>query len=131
MTTGELTDMPQNLIAEIAMIDIGPMELLDKLAALGSAGQIRDFFVKEAIRGDHNATSCPVAVYLRREAGVTYSVGTQALYAEVGLCRHHRCPDIGAHTHAKHLGKLPAPVREFIWKYDRQAYPELDVRNGG
>jgi hypothetical protein len=94
-------------------------EQLDKLVALGSPEQIRDFFQAEQITGMRGrADRCPIQQYLAREVDTT-------------VCRvKMRQTFVGAEPPT--FGPWPAVhnpdlVAEFIRLFDKGYYPELEA----
>jgi hypothetical protein len=84
--------------------------VLAKLAAIGSSRQIAEFFEREGITGLVGySISCPVANYVRREAGAMVIVGA----------RFWSFPFV--------LGQNPIPdvVGDFVCHFDRGEWPQL------
>lgn len=92
------------------------IEALDKLAALGSADQIRDFFFQEQIYGCCGSRDCPVSNYLFKETGHRYEVGSKELYA------HNDNTTSVRHPHV---------VAQFVSRFDAGRYEELRRAPGG
>jgi hypothetical protein len=89
---------------------------LGKLDALGTPGQIRDFFVQEHIAGISSAYQCPVACYLSRELGAAPNWRIACVtrgFASV--------PRAGIRV------ITPPVVKLFIERFDRNAYPDLKL----
>lgn len=91
-------------------------ELLDKLASLGSPDAIALFLTEQGIKATPSRSStCAIALYLRRELDTEFlAVGTGSMVIWTRTCdgpdMHHR---------------LPAPVSQFIMRFDDLYYPEL------
>ena len=91
--------------------------LLDKLGALGTPEQIRDYFVQEQITGNpRNGYLCPVHTYLMRELDAVpfhmVSVGTSQVA-------------IGLDPLMVAIVKQPHPVTQLIDLFNNGAYDEL------
>lgn len=86
-------------------------DVLNKLAAQGSARQIADYLVAEQCAGNRNAgTACPVARYVQRATGHHVYVDGVSWTDQVG--DEHPIPD---------------DVSEFVEYFDEGRFPELDA----
>lgn len=91
-------------------------ELLEKLEALGSADQIRDYFVQEQIHGLRwMERACPVHTYLvHRLHCSSEQIRVSGVQARVS---HSVCTDSRV--------MLPREVATFVRNFDCAQYPEL------
>lgn len=89
---------------------------LEKLGALGTAEQIRDYFVQEQILGVcRNGQKCPVHNYLQRELSFPeLPIGVGIERTQIGL---DPLGTISVHN--------PGPVTSFIVNFDEGNYLEL------
>lgn len=96
-------------------------ELLDKLAAEGSPGQIAERLEREGIVGQTRCGSrCVLAAYLQRETGLLISVGigqggTLAVAASCG-----RTGDVEGFDYP-----ADSVLRNFVYEFDNHQYPNL------
>lgn len=93
---------------------------IDKLRALTTPGEIRDFLVAEGVRGIKGKPwSCPVAVYVRRGSGHTVSVQhTETSCLDSGGHLIRGCPTL--------LNTVA--MSTFMSCFDCGHYPELELR---
>lgn len=90
------------------------LDYLDKLAAQGTPQQIRDYLVREDIKGIRwSSYSCPVARYLNRELGTPRQLRAQVGLIQVALIVENIRVD------------TPPEVAMFISNFDLRVYPEL------
>lgn len=96
----------------------------EKIGALETAGQIRDFLVAEGVKGvRREANACAIAQY------VTVSTGQRVAVDGNGISAYHEegalsCPWAPAREVLQHL---TAPMCDFITNFDRGDYPELEA----
>lgn len=102
-------------------------ERLDKLGALGSASQIRDYFVQEGITGYTGiASSCVVAEYLYREIKAE---GLDRPYLQV-TARFVENAEYFTRETSGRIDGLPEPVSDLIRAFDNRQFPELEREMG-
>lgn len=95
-------------------------ERLDKLAALGSSDQIRDFFVAEQLTGyQASGESCVVALYLQREL-----IAEQVSWGYVGVAAGGVTVRPGGSDYSTKI-EVPPTVSRMIRRFDHGRYPEL------
>lgn len=108
--------------AELAKLMVGVSDALDKLAAKGAPDLIRDYLVEQKLLGLKGAaTACPVHAYLVRQMKtpeVRYSVRTDVVWIgeQQGMYGQMHVPN-------------PLVVEEFIQRFDKCYYPELEVNS--
>lgn len=92
------------------------LEVVEKLAAQGSADQIAAFFESERVTGARKfAQGCPVAHYTESQTGRLIRASPESVHT---VYRHDEpC------QYAVLSGQ--GPVAEFMVKFDGGAYPEL------
>ncbi|MGH7485014.1 MAG: hypothetical protein ACREMY_05315, partial [bacterium] len=106
-----------DFIAGLPVID-SARPILERLDALGSAMSIANFLSNEGIAGyKESAVLCPLAVYLTRETGKEWVVGTDTVRASLYNDSPYPVirPDIPIGVH----------VRQFIRLFDAGVYPDL------
>lgn len=95
---------------------VEPHEAMARLADLGSSQAIAEFLRAQRVAGHrYYGSSCPVATYLKREAGWRVEVRTttwslRARNLPEGMVRRRR---------------TPRPVAEFVLDFDQGRYPDL------
>lgn len=94
-------------------------EVLDKLAALGSARQIADFLLEQEMKAyPVRVNACAVAVYLQKETGMQVTVHPGHFLDET-MIGQVNIP--GQRTPVN----LPKAVQKFACEFDRWTYPDL------
>lgn len=95
-------------------------ELLNKLAAHGSAQQIADYFRQEGIQGrPRQGTQCPVARLITRETGGQGTVAPTTNAAED--------PSFASSGYGPGY-PMPSVVNEFALQFDKGTYEDLIER---
>lgn len=101
---------------------IDPQVAYDKLVGLGSADAIADYFRAEQILGMCGSGAvCPVAVYLRRETGITPRVGQSSWCPDARWVQDPNDPRVYEREFQPH----EPPVAAFVVAFDDGRYPEL------
>lgn len=95
-------------------------EVIDKLQALGSAGQIAQFLEDQGITGRvKEAESCPVANYIARQTGCADAL-VDHLFITYG------CDTASNVNQISWVEIAGTPVGEFVADFDHGLFPKLN-----
>lgn len=90
------------------------VDALDKLATLGSPGQIAGYLKQQHCLGHHGSKSCPVHWYITKSTGVVASVDIHTTI-------------VGTYSTRSATMSNPMVVSEFIRMFDGGYFPELEM----